>query len=126
MPVYMSKFLSAAVLSRQNCTATSVFLSRWKHAHCLFSTGSNYADLPMKRKKSERKPWVTSISELKRRARQERKEKQMVHEKILRPPENGLLVKELIPVAHEVYAARSELLACVSRVVRRIAVYVCR
>ncbi|CAN1231701.1 APO protein 3, mitochondrial [Linum perenne] len=89
-------------------------------------TGSTTGtELPRKLKKSERKPWVTSVNELKRKARLERKEKQSASEQILRPPENGLLVKELIPVAHEVYAARAELLGCVSKVAKSIAVYCC-
>ncbi|CAN1844173.1 APO protein 3, mitochondrial [Linum perenne] len=89
-------------------------------------TGSTTGtELPRKLKKSERKPWVTSVNELKRKARLERKEKQSASEQILRPPENGLLVKELIPVAHEVYAARAELLGCVSKVAKNIAVYCC-
>ncbi|KAJ0084009.1 hypothetical protein Patl1_31220 [Pistacia atlantica] len=49
----------------------------------------------------------------------------MVKEKILRPPENGLLVKELIPIAQEVYAARTELFASVSKIVESISIYTC-
>ncbi|XP_002518315.2 APO protein 3, mitochondrial [Ricinus communis] len=98
---------------------------RLKHVSALYSTGSTYVELPRKLKKSERKPWVTSVNELKRKAREERKDRQLVRERILRPPENGLLVKELIPVAHEVYSARMELLSCVSKVVESIAVYSC-
>ena len=97
-----------------------------KHLCALYSTGSTYVELPRKLKKSERKPWVTSVNDLKRKAREERKYRQLVRERILRPPENGLLVKELIPVAHEVYSARNELFFCASMVVKSIAVYYCR
>ncbi|XP_022143713.1 APO protein 3, mitochondrial-like isoform X2 [Momordica charantia] len=79
-----------------------------------------------KLKKSERKPLVTSINELKREARLRRKERQSVQEISLQPPANGLLVKGLVPIAHEVYAARSELLSCVSTVIKRSIVYYCR
>lgn len=39
--------------------------------------------------KSEQKPWVTSINELKRRARSEKQERKAVQEVSLKPPENG-------------------------------------
>lgn len=101
-------------------------INKLKQSCGLYSTVVINSDLPRKLKKNERKPWVTHITELKRIARQEKKEKQMVNEKILRPPENGLLVKELVPIAHEVYAAQKELFACASRVAKRFAIYTCR
>ncbi|CAI0558925.1 unnamed protein product [Linum tenue] len=89
------------------------------------SSVSTVTELPRKLKRSERKQWVTSVNELKRKARLEREEKQSAREQILRPPENGLLVKELIPVAHQVYAAAAELLSCSSNVAKTIALYSC-
>ncbi|XP_059625682.1 APO protein 3, mitochondrial-like [Cornus florida] len=100
-------------------------LNRLKHPCALFSSGSSYTDLPRKLKLSERKPWVTSVNELKRKARLENEERLVVREVTLSPPENGLLVKELVPIAHEVFAARAQLLACVSRVAMSIPVYSC-
>lgn len=91
-----------------------------------YSTLSACNELPRNLKMSERKPLVTSFNELKRQARRKRKERQNVHEILLQPPENGLLVKQLIPIAHQVYAARSELLSSVSRLVKHIAIYTCR
>lgn len=107
-------------------STANLFGIRLKHHSGMYSAGSISTELPRKCKKCERKPWVTHINELKRMARRERKERQMVKEKILGPPENGLLVKELIPVAHDVFAARTELLACVTRVAKSIAIYTCR
>lgn len=92
----------------------------------LCSTWSISRGLPRKLKKDERKPWVTNINLLKRMARKERKHRQMVKEKILRPPENGLLIKELVPIAHQLYASRRELFACVARLAKTIPVYTCR
>jgi len=69
---------------------------------------------------------VTSINELKRQGRKRRKERQNVKEIILQSPENGLLVQKLIPVAKQVYAARSEVLYSVSRLVNFIVIYSCR
>ncbi|KAL3644769.1 hypothetical protein CASFOL_009949 [Castilleja foliolosa] len=94
-------------------------------AFALYSTGSGYSELPKKLKSSERKPWVTDINEIKRKARLENQERSVVREATLKAPENGLLVKELIPVAHDVFAARARLLSCVSRVSRDIPIFVC-
>ncbi|WOL13444.1 APO protein 3, mitochondrial-like [Canna indica] len=87
---------------------------------------TEFVELPRRLQRSERKPLVTSINELKRRARLERKSRQEVREIALRPPENGLLVKRLVPVAHEVYRARQKLFSCASRVLENILVHVCR
>lgn len=110
--------------------AVNIALSYPKGFMCLFSTSSGgfteHVQLPGKRQRSERKPLVTSINELKRSARLERKMRQEVREIMLKPPENGLLVKRLIPVAREVYDARKELYECVSFVLKRALVHVCR
>ncbi|PIN18003.1 hypothetical protein CDL12_09329 [Handroanthus impetiginosus] len=89
------------------------------------ATDSGFVQLPRKLKKSERKPWVTDINEVKRKARLEKQERRLVREAKLKPPENGLLVKELIPVAHDVLAARTRLLSCVSRLSDSVAIFVC-
>lgn len=95
-----------------------------------FSTTSGgvpkFTKLTRKLQKSERKPFVTNVNELKRRARLERITRHEVREIVLQPPESGLLVKSLVPVAHEVYAARHVLLKCASRIVESIAVHFCR
>ncbi|XVE49414.1 hypothetical protein DITRI_Ditri01bG0080800 [Diplodiscus trichospermus] len=109
----------------RNSSTNSIVGNELKHRHRFYSTGQTCTEFPRKLKKTERKPWVTNINELKRIGRAERKDRQVVRERILQPPENGLLVKELIPVAHQVYAARSELFACVSKVAQSIALYSC-
>ncbi|KAJ4954084.1 hypothetical protein NE237_030916 [Protea cynaroides] len=100
-----------------------------RHPTASFSTRSaeavNYLELPRKLSKFERKPLVTSITELKRKARTERKTRQQVHEITLRAPENGTLVKSLVPIAHKVYATRTELFNCVSRMINSIPIYTC-
>lgn len=94
---------------------------------CLwYSSVSTCNELPRKLNKSERKPPVTSFNDLKRQARLKKKERQKVHENTLQPPENGLLVDHLIPIAHEVYAARCELISSVSTLVNYTAIYTCR
>ncbi|KAH6813952.1 hypothetical protein C2S51_022970 [Perilla frutescens var. frutescens] len=95
-------------------------------ARALCYTASDFAELPRKLKRYERKPWVTDINELKRRERLRRVERTVAREEKLNPPDNGLLVKELIPVARDVLAARTRLLSCVSRVSQSIPIFVCR
>ncbi|PIA65604.1 hypothetical protein AQUCO_00100835v1 [Aquilegia coerulea] len=79
--------------------------------------------LPRSLKKSERKPLVVGINDLKRIARLD---KQMKQEVVPHPPENGLLVKHLVPIAHEVNAARDVLFTGVSKLMESIPVYSCR
>lgn len=103
-------------------------LSTVKELHnvgSLYSTASAMEALPRKLKRAERKPWVTSVNELKRRERLHKQERRVVGEVALRPPENGLLVEKLIPVAHQVLASRAQLLACVSRIAEEIPIYFC-
>ncbi|KAK4847047.1 hypothetical protein QYF36_024819 [Acer negundo] len=106
-------------------TENFVGIINLKHPCGMYSTGPVWTGLPRKLKKDERKPLVTHITELKRKARKERKQRQMVEEKILGSPENGLLVKNLVPIANELYASRRELFACVSRVAESILIYSC-
>ena len=101
-------------------------LDQFKLRFRSFSIDSTYKEMPRKLKKSERKPWVTSVNELKRKARLQRQAKQEASEITLRPPENGLLVKALVPFACEVYAARAKLLTCASMVLKSAIVYSCR
>ncbi|KAL6981286.1 hypothetical protein U1Q18_022916 [Sarracenia purpurea var. burkii] len=130
----VDKLLGADMFARrvrnilQYSTANHDGIEKLQHSFALFSSGlSNlsYAELPRKLKKSERKPWVTSINELKRKARLEKLERKVVQEATLNSPENGLLVKGLIPVAHDILAARAVLFACISKVAKNISIYVC-
>lgn len=90
------------------------------------SSSASFVDLPKPRRSSDRKPLVTPITELKRRAREERRARREVREVALRPPENGLLVQTLVPVACEVFAARKQLLCYAERVAESIPVHACR
>nr|XP_027095682.1 APO protein 3, mitochondrial-like [Coffea arabica] len=91
----------------------------------LYSSESGFTELPRKLKKSERKPLVTNVNELKQRARLEKQRRRLVQEVTLNAPENGLLVKSLVPVAHHVLSAKAELLACARRVADNIPIYFC-
>lgn len=106
----------------QHCSARFTDYS----AGYAFESLSTFVELPRKLKRSERKLWVTSVNELKRRARVEKKERILVKEATLCAPENGLLVKELVPVAHQVLSARTDLFYCASRVAEIIPINYCR
>lgn len=73
----------------QNSVANLDGIKELDHLCALFTSGLSNMGLPRKLMKSEQKPWVTSINELKRRARSEKQERKVVHEVSLKPPENG-------------------------------------
>ncbi|KAL7614467.1 hypothetical protein Lser_V15G08668 [Lactuca serriola] len=88
----------------------------------------SYADIPKPPKsKSERKPYPTPMKILVQRAKQEKEARKAQPCKLLEdPPENGLLVPELVSVAHQVYQARESILLGLSKLVNVIPVLRCR
>ncbi|KAF8048918.1 hypothetical protein N665_2354s0004 [Sinapis alba] len=88
-----------------------------------------YADVPKPRKdKSERKPYPTPMKELIRRAKEEKQLRKSHPCRVLEdPPDNGLLVPELVHVAHRVHRCRASLLSGLSRIVHHhVSVHRCR
>ena len=59
----------------RNSSTNLIFGNELKHRRGFYSTGQTCTKLPMKLKKTERKPWVTNINKLKRIGRAERKER---------------------------------------------------
>ncbi|KAI5435069.1 hypothetical protein KIW84_021773 [Lathyrus oleraceus] len=86
-----------------------------------------YSDVPNpSRIKSERKPYVTPMKVLIARAKAEREARKAQPCRVLEdPPDNGLLVPELVEVAHRVYRARGYLLSGLGQLVRVIPVLRC-
>ncbi|XP_010250523.1 PREDICTED: APO protein 3, mitochondrial [Nelumbo nucifera] len=78
-----------------------------------------YTDVPKPpRKKSERKPYPTPMKVLIRRAKEEREARKAEPCRMLQEaPANGLLVPELVEVAHGVYRSRESLLYGLSMLV---------
>ncbi|XP_062223073.1 APO protein 3, mitochondrial-like [Phragmites australis] len=77
-----------------------------------------YADVPRPGRKWERKPYVTPMKVLIRRAKEERLIRQEHPCRVLEhPPDNGLLVPHYVEVAHRVYHARERLLHGLTRLV---------
>lgn len=87
-----------------------------------------YADVPNPcRRKSERKPYPTPMKILIRRAKEEKEIRKARPCRVLeKPPNNGLLVPELIGVAHQVYQARQSLLFGLRKLINVIPVQRCR
>ncbi|XP_021719321.1 APO protein 3, mitochondrial-like [Chenopodium quinoa] len=87
-----------------------------------------YLDLPgPPRCKSERKPYVTPMKTLIKRAKEERELMRLNPCRVLEhPPDNGLLVPELVEVSRRVYWARESLLIGVSKLLSFIPVLRCR
>lgn len=78
-----------------------------------------YADVPRPGRKQERKPYVTPMKALIRRAKEERRVRQENPCRVLEhPPGNGLLVPHLVEVAHQVHRARERFLAGLTRLVK--------
>ncbi|KAF8693450.1 hypothetical protein HU200_038846 [Digitaria exilis] len=77
-----------------------------------------YADVPRPGRRWERKPYVTPMKVLIRRAKEERQARGENPCRVLEhPPDNGLLVPHLVEVAHRVHAARERLLDGLTRLV---------
>uniref|UniRef100_A0A6N2LLD2 APO domain-containing protein n=1 Tax=Salix viminalis TaxID=40686 RepID=A0A6N2LLD2_SALVM len=88
----------------------------------------SFKDIPKPvRDKSERNPYVTPMKVLIKRAKEEREARKLQPCRMLEnPPENGLLVPQLVPVAHQVYEAREALISGISKLVKVIPVQKCR
>ncbi|CAL5021432.1 unnamed protein product [Urochloa decumbens] len=91
--------------------------TRWLHSggggreHDEEDDAAPYADVPRPGRRWERKPWVTPMKVLIRRAKEERQARQENPCRVLEhPPDNGLLVPHLVEVAHRVNTARERLL----------------
>ncbi|XP_043722396.1 APO protein 3, mitochondrial-like [Telopea speciosissima] len=87
-----------------------------------------YVDIPKPcRRKSERKPYPTPMKVLIRRAKAEREARKAEPCRMLEEaPENGLLVPELVEVAHQVYQARGKLLQGLSKLLDVVPIKRCR
>ncbi|KAF8400516.1 hypothetical protein HHK36_013815 [Tetracentron sinense] len=90
---------------------------------------SNYpqnADLPRYYSKKEKKPFPTPIVELRRAARERKKSRKGQPKRPVPPPKNGLLVRNLIPVAYEVANARITLINSLKKLMKVVPVLACK
>lgn len=87
-----------------------------------------YLDVPKPpQKKSERKPYPTPMKVLIQRAKKDREARKAEPCRLLQdPPDNGLLVPELVHVAHQVYRARQSLISGLSKLLQVVPLHRCR
>ncbi|KAE9608316.1 hypothetical protein Lal_00026234 [Lupinus albus] len=83
------------------------------------------ADFPRYYSKKEKKPFPTPIVELRRAARERLKRMKDVPRKPMSAPRNGLLVKNLIPTAYNVYNARITLINNLKKLLKVVPVHAC-
>lgn len=83
-------------------------------------------DLPADMPKTKKKPFPIPVKELRRAARERQKNKKGRPRRPIGPPKNGLLVPELIPVAHKVFEARTKLVNGVAELLKVVLVHACR
>lgn len=83
-------------------------------------------DLPPVLPKRKKKPFAIPIEKMIQAARKDRKLAERGIEKPLKPPENGILVPQLIPVAYEVSDAWKSLIKGLAQLLHVIPVYGCR
>ncbi|XP_031498336.1 APO protein 3, mitochondrial isoform X2 [Nymphaea colorata] len=87
----------------------------------------SYVDLPRPaRDKSKRKPYPTPMKVLIQRAKLEKEARKLNPCRTLEPPDNGLLIPEFVPIAHQVYKARTNLLDGLSKLLNVVDVKRCR
>lgn len=84
------------------------------------------ADLPKYYSNKEKKPFPVPIIELRRAARERAKQRSGQPKKPMPSPRNGLLVKNLIPVAYGVYNARVTLINNLKKLLKVVPVLACR
>ncbi|GMH24065.1 hypothetical protein Nepgr_025908 [Nepenthes gracilis] len=87
-----------------------------------------YVDVPKpRRRKSDRKPYPTPMKVLIRKAREEKELRKAHPCRLLEhPPDDDLLIHELISVAYQVYRTRESLLVGIPKLIQFIPVLRCR
>lgn len=83
-------------------------------------------DLPPVPPKNKKKPFPVPIHKMLQISRQDKKLAEKGIEKPLKPPKNGLLVPELIPIAYEVLDYWKVLIRGLSQLMNVVTVYGCR
>lgn len=83
------------------------------------------ADFPRQYSRREKKPFPVPILELRRAARERMKNMKDEPRKPMSAPKNGLLVKNLIPTAYNVYNARITLINNLKKLLKVVPVHAC-
>ncbi|XP_010550896.1 PREDICTED: APO protein 1, chloroplastic [Tarenaya hassleriana] len=88
-------------------------------------TNTQNVDLPPILPKRKKKPYPIPFKKIQEEARKDKKLAQMGVEKQLDPPKNGLLVPDLVPVAHEVLDNWKFLIKGLTQLLHVVPVYAC-
>ncbi|KAG0449097.1 hypothetical protein HPP92_027539 [Vanilla planifolia] len=91
-----------------------------------YNTHPQNVDLPPVLSKKKKKPFPIPIHKLQRAARIDKKMAHMGIEKQLLPPKNGLLVPELIPIAHRTLESWKVLIKGLAQLLTIVPVHGCR
>ncbi|XP_042506860.1 APO protein 3, mitochondrial-like [Macadamia integrifolia] len=128
--MYKTVLWEISHLKKLGCRSIPNFIYATRRTHSLGGGDDNplYVDIPKPcRRKSERKPYPTPMKLLIRRAKAEREARKAEPCRMLEEaPENGLLVPELVEVAHQVYQARGKLLRGLSKLTDAVPIKRCR
>ncbi|KAJ4951894.1 hypothetical protein NE237_028726 [Protea cynaroides] len=90
---------------------------------------SNYpqnSDFPHYYSKKEKKPFPIPVVELRRAARERKKNRMGLPRRPVLPPRKGLLIRSLIPVAYEVLNARITLINNLKKLLKVVPVQACK
>ncbi|CAN6443928.1 unnamed protein product [Victoria cruziana] len=102
------------------------FLPKMKNSLIVKGTYPQNADLQRYYSKKQKKPFPVPVLELRRAARERIKRQKSLPRKPIPPPKNGLLVRNLIPVAYEVLNARTTLLNNLRKLIKIVPVHACK
>jgi APO RNA-binding len=91
-----------------------------------YDNASQNIDLPTAQPKRKKKPFVVPVDKMVAEARKARALAEKGIDKPLEPPKNGILVPDLIPVAHTVLENWKVLIKGLSQLLTVVSVYGCR
>ncbi|KAK9130369.1 hypothetical protein Sjap_010856 [Stephania japonica] len=97
-----------------------------KHVVVIKSNHPQNADFPKYYSRRERKPFPIPVVELRRAARERKKNSIGKPKRPVPPPRNGLVVRSLIPLAYEVLNARVKLINNLRSLMRVVPVHACK
>ncbi|XP_078171191.1 APO RNA-binding protein (DUF794) [Carex rostrata] len=111
--------------ARTICACGEFSLESLKKKKKYYENSPQNVDLPTVHPKSKKKPYVVPMKKMVAEAREARALAEKGIDKPLEPPKNGILVPELIPVAHTVLENWKVLIKGLSQLLTVVSVYGC-
>lgn len=112
--------------ARTICACGEFSLESLKKKKKYIENSPQNVDLPTVHPKSKKKPYIVPMKKMVAEAREARALAEKGIDKPLEPPKNGILVPELIPVAHTVLENWKVLIKGLSQLLTVVSVYGCR